>query len=256
MFAWAMRQFLRTRSLTICVNLLIVLFISILGAQNTARKTTEPIEGRTPKEVVDELWRLATQGQLLTARGWQRAGQLCTDPTAFRYPQAIFVVSNEWGPAGEFNVTQDTAEAEVGFTGLGTIDTALHYTPAPKTQFEKEFSIYRLVAVPQYTMMYGPDGKTLLSKRPTETRMWQIKGSQGRPFTTVNTAIRYVLNQRDKTHDPIKKNNADQTLQILKRLEGLQLPLSGWQSGPVSFTSWVSLLFGGSWKIAPPGASV
>src|SRR2546427_13298298 len=42
-------------------------------------------------------------------------------------------------------------------------------------------------------MMYGPDGRTLISKRPTGTRIWEIKGSQGRPFTTVNTAIRYVL---------------------------------------------------------------
>jgi hypothetical protein len=61
----------------------------------------------------------------------------------------IFVVSNERGPAGEFNVTQDTAEAVVGFTGLGTIDTALHYTPAPETQAEKQFSAHHLIAVPK-----------------------------------------------------------------------------------------------------------
>jgi len=131
----------------------------------------------------------------------------------------VFVVSNEWGLAGEFNVTQDTAEAEVGFTALGGIDNALHYIPAPETHFEKEFSIYHLQAMPKYTMMYGPDGKTLVSKRPTGTRVWQIKGSQGQPFTTVNTAIRYLLNQRDKAHDPTIKKNAAETLQILNRLD-------------------------------------
>ena len=215
----------RTRLLNpgcaIHISVWIVLLISVLGAQNTGplQKTpVEPFEGMTPKEVVDELWRLATQGQLLKAHGWQRAGKLFTDPTTFKSPRMIFVVSNEWGPAGEFNVTQDEAEAVVGFTSLGNIDTALRYTPVPETHAEKEFFAYHLAAVPKYTMMYGPDGKTLLTKRPTGTRIWQIKGSQGRSFTTVNTAIRYVLEQRDKAHDPIMKKNADQTLQILKRL--------------------------------------
>ena len=189
------------------------------GTAPSQKTSAEPIEGRTPKEVVDELWRLATQGQLLTRQGWQRAAQLCTDPTTFNSPKMIFIVSNEWGPAGEFNVTQDTAEAVVGFTSLGSIDNALHYTPAPETHFEKEFSAYHLVAVPKYTMMYGPDGRTLISKRPTGTRIWEIKGSRGRPFTTVNTAIRYVLEQRDKAQQPVIRKNADEALHILMRLD-------------------------------------
>src|SRR2546427_12980457 len=74
-------------------------------------------------------------------------------------------------------------------------------------------------AVPKYTMMYGPDGRTLISKRPTGTRIWEIKGSQGRPFTTVNTAIRYVLEQRDKAQQPVIRKNADEALHILMRLD-------------------------------------
>jgi len=181
-----------------------------------ASSQIKPVGGMSPKEVVDELWRLATQGQLLTASGWERAGKLCTQPARFSSPQSIFVVANEWGPANAFNVRDDTAEADVGFTSLGTIDPALHFTPA-STRTQKEAAFYQIVAVPEYTMMYGPDGKTLVSKRPTGTRIWQIKGSQCRPFTTVNTAIRYVMTQREKTHEPIAKKNADHTLEMLNR---------------------------------------
>jgi hypothetical protein len=181
--------------------------------------SSDPFQGTTPLEVVDELWRLATQGQLLTAQGWQRTGQLFTDPIPFTQPKAIFIVSNEWGPPFEHNRTQDTAGVTVGFNPVGSIDTKLHYAPAPKTDAIKQGVLYQLVPVPTYTMMYAPDGKTLISKRPTGIRVWQIKGSQGQPFTTVNTAIRYVLEQRDKTQDGVIRKNADNTLHILTRLD-------------------------------------
>ena len=66
-------------------------------------------------------------------------------------------------------------------------------------------------------MMYGPDGKTLVEKRATGALVWVIKGAQGPPVTTVNTAIRYVLEMRQKTTNQIIKANASQTLaQLLK----------------------------------------
>lgn len=61
-------------------------------------------------------------------------------------------------------------------------------------------------------MMYGPDGKTLIEKRPTGVHVWMIKAAQGPPVTTVNTAIRYALEMREKTSDRAGKENADQTL--------------------------------------------
>ena len=45
----------------------------------------------------------------------------------------------------------------------------------------------------------------------------QIDDSRGIPWTTVSTAVRYVLEMRDNTADPTIKKNADETLaQILK----------------------------------------
>jgi len=195
-----------------------VILLAVLPWLHFASGQTKTVDGMNPKEIVDELWRLAAQGQLLTPQGWERAAKLFTEPTRFSAPQSIVVVANEWGPANAFNMKDRAAEADVGFTSLGTIDPALHFTPA-RTRAQKEVVHYELVAVPEYTMMYGPDGKTLISRRPTGTSTWQIKGSQGHAFTTANTAIRYVMNQREKTHDPVVKKNADQTLRILNRAE-------------------------------------
>jgi hypothetical protein len=40
----------------------------------------ERIEGRLPNQVVDEIWRVSTQGQLLTPEGWRIAGGFFTEP--------------------------------------------------------------------------------------------------------------------------------------------------------------------------------
>ena len=100
--------------------------------------------------------------------------------------------------------------------------------------------LYKLVTVPAYGMMYVPDGKTLISKTPTETSVWAIKGAQGSRWTTVNTAIRFVLERRDETHDALIKKNADETLRILKVWSAFTARTSGastrrgiWQQLPL-----------------------
>ncbi len=107
---------------------------------------------------------------------------------------------------------------EVGYFDMGKIDGALRYTPSPKAQFMKTSFLYHMVAVPECLKIYAPDGKTVVEKRPVGYRVWQIQGSPGPPLTTANTAIRYVLEMRDKTTDPAIKKNADQTLAKLSRL--------------------------------------
>ena len=191
------------------------------GQRTSAKQSAEPIQGRTPQEVVDELWRRATEGQLLTPQGWKRAGQLFTEPTIFIKPKVIFIVSNEWGPAFEYSAHSDEASVSVGFNPLGSIDSGLQYSQPSSAlkQFVKYETVYELAAVPTYAMMYGPDGKTLISKQPSGFRSWKIKGSESPPFATVNTAIRYILAQRERTQDAVIRKNADETLRILMRLD-------------------------------------
>ncbi len=129
-------------------------------------------------------------------------------------------MSNRWGPAGEQSSDDGKILVFVGFWNYGTIDSALRFVPAPRTDIPQLGTIYHLVPVPKYDFMYATDGKTLLdqTKRLTGKCMWQIQGKPGTPWTTVNTAIRYVLDERDKTRNDAIRNNADRTLIALRRL--------------------------------------
>lgn len=179
-----------------------------------AQPRQQGIEGRAPNEVVDEIWRMATQGQLLTPEGWRIAGGFFTEPRPFPANEQILVVGNEWGPAYEMRSVTDGKEITVGYWHDGSIDAQLRYTPPPKavTGFVKTAFAYTLVTAPSYMMIYGPDGKTLVEKRPTGAYVWLIKGTQPQPIATVNAAIMYVLERRDRTTDPGTKANANQTL--------------------------------------------
>jgi hypothetical protein len=181
------------------------------------RPANERIEGRAPNEVVDEIWRMATQGQFLTPEGWRVAGGFFTEPRPFPANEKIFVVGNEWGPAYELYSYGNSKEVIVGYWDAGSIDSMLGYTPPAKTDAVKTAVAYTLVTAPSYSMMYGPDGKTLVEKRTTGSRVWLIKGAQGPPVTTVNTAIRYVLEVRETTTDRAIKENANHTLAQLRK---------------------------------------
>jgi hypothetical protein len=197
--------------------MMLVAAVSAQDAKPTAETRKGPIEGKSRTEVVDHVWRLAIQGELLTPDGWRQACEVFTSPTPFSGNKAILVMSNDWGPSYEDKLKGDGTDVELGYTAMGTVDSALRYAPPQRTEFIKTGFLYHLVAVPAYSIMYGPDGK-VVEKKPIGSRFWQIQGSPGQPWTTVNTAIRYVLEMRDKTTDPAVRNNADQTLAKLMRL--------------------------------------
>lgn len=192
--------------------------VVVLSAQATqgAESGNEPIQGKSRTEVVDDIWRMATYGELLTSEGWSKACEFYTDPTPFSGNKVVLIMSNYWGQYYEGGLKDSSTDVEMGYIDMGKIDSALRYTPPPKTDAVKTGLLYHLVAVPAYSKMYGPDGK--VSKTPVGARFWQIQGSPGPPWTTVNTAIRYVLETREKTTDPVVKKNADQTLAKLLRL--------------------------------------
>jgi hypothetical protein len=201
--------------------LLLMLHLLAATAQTQAPQTSSscPIEGPSPAQVVEQIWLWATQGELLKPDGWQRANGYFSKPAPYQNNKLIWVVSNYWGPAEQqSSLKVGKAQVFLGFWDLGKIDSTLNLLPAPKTDYEKMATLYYLVPVPGYIGMYGPDGKTLLFKKPTGKCGWQIEGEPGTPWTTVNTAIRYVLEARDKTRDPVIKKNADQTLNKLRLL--------------------------------------
>lgn len=155
---------------------------------------------------------------LLTADGWNRVSGFFFQQSPSPGNSVVRVVSNYWG-VGHASVDNDAAEVDVEYSDAGKIDSLLQYSPPLKTPFYKTATVFHLVFAPTKLTMFKSDGKTFTGRedRPGP-REWQIKDSPGLPWTTVNTAIRYVLEVREKTSDPTVKKNADETLTKLLRL--------------------------------------
>jgi hypothetical protein len=183
----------------------------------------------SPQEVVDQVWRLATEGELLTPKGWDKTVRgffvyprpALGDKVALIPPRGanvIQVVSNDWGVTS-CTTQGTTAKVVVEYYDAGTIDSMLRYTrgkePPPIGKSESSFT---LVFAPGHWETYRSDGTTLeVSEVKASPSAWRIESPQGPPWTTVNTAIRYVLEAREKTQDPTVKKNADRTLTELLR---------------------------------------
>jgi hypothetical protein len=170
--------------------------------------------GMSPKEIVDQLWKMATQGELLTPDGWNRASRFYRHPGPPPGNKIVLIMSNYWGP-GEEHIRGNNAEVIVGYVDAGKIDSELRYTPPQKTDALKTGMLFRLILAPSHWPVLGPDGK--IEREATGAMEWEIESPQGLPWTTVNTAIRYVLETRDKTTGPAIKMNADRTLTALEK---------------------------------------
>jgi len=176
-----------------------------------------PVKGQrpesTPKETVEQLWSAAVRGDLLTTSGWTRASSVFTKPTASPGNDVILVVSNIYGVTW-VSVEGESAKVQVECGNLGRIDSRLRFTREPPTKAYATAWEYHLISSPKYSVTL-PDGRP----NPSNIVVWRIDGSPPRPpWTTVNTAIRYVLEQKAKTTDAAVKVNADETIKALLAL--------------------------------------
>jgi hypothetical protein len=199
-------------------RLLIVLIASSL-IWATAQSPTG--SGLSPKDVVERLWKEATEGKLLTPEGWNEVSSLFVTPEAFPANASIRIVSNNWG-VGHSSVSNDTAEVDMEYTDAGIVDASLKYSPPLRTGSYKTYKtamVFHLVFVPTHWTMFKSDGKTITGKEErTGPLEWQIQEPVGLPWTTVNTAVRYVLEKRETATDPAIIKNADETLHRLLKL--------------------------------------
>jgi hypothetical protein len=180
---------------------------------------TPIVLGGGPRDVVELYWNLGVRGELLTPEGWKRSSGNFKPPNPLPQDGSFDVFSNDYG-IDAARVTADTAIVQVGFMNVGRIDALLRYNgplPVPSAVLETAF-LFRLAITPVYNVMYGPDGKTIIEKKQTGNSAWTITEPKLKPWTTVNTAIRHVLEMRNKTADPVIKKNADETLAKLLTL--------------------------------------
>jgi hypothetical protein len=169
----------------------------------------------SPKERVEQLWAMAVRGELLTLEGRARTSGFFPEPNLDPSSKNILVRSNYYAVAQNSD-EGDRATIDMGFTDVGQIDPHLRYFPPKPTTAYQTAIRYKLVTVPRRIVFCGPDGKTKVGDRVIPgTHVWMIDGSLDQPWTTVNTAIRYLL---EKTKDSELINNANRTLDILKTL--------------------------------------
>jgi hypothetical protein len=190
------------------------LFITLISITIVAIGASPQSPPPNPSEkVVDQLWRMAAAGDLLTTKGWNTASRFFTQPSSLPERKTIRIVSNSYGVASP-QISGNTAKLIVWCEDVGKIDPEFRFTPAPPSTSEKTGYGYSLILSPSLLKVYGPDGKTLISERKGLPE-WRIAGPQGEAFTTVNTAIRYVLENGAKSKNPLIKKNAEETIAAL-----------------------------------------
>jgi hypothetical protein len=191
----------------------LVLGVTIQGIEAQERKPANINDLQSPKEIVEKLWNMAMRGDFLTESGRTRASQFFTQPTSHPAGSKVFVVmSNEYAVV-RTSVEGKSAKVWMEYTKLGEIDSDLRFTSAPATNAYGTAEEYHLMSGPRHLVLYGSDRRTKLQEKEiSESVIWQIEGSQAPPWTTVNTAIRYVLEQKMKTANSILQNNAERTL--------------------------------------------
>jgi hypothetical protein len=196
------------------MRVFLILVVAVM-LTTSAFGQNKAVSGLPPRQVVERLWVDATAGNLLNKAGLKRTSaryQL----SAEYFQKPITVISNDWA-VDDAKIEGDKASVLVGYFDLGKLDSKLRFKDVPDDPCaSKNFFLAELEVRQTYTHIYGSDGKTLLEERPAYP-VWQLKQPLGWRWTTVNTAIRYVMEMRAKTSDPEIKKNADKTIGTLLR---------------------------------------
>jgi hypothetical protein len=197
-------------------RLLLIVMAAAIATGTISAQTTSIDFWQFPDKVVEKYWEMGIRGELLTSAGWKAASNYCTKPNLDSQDGSFYVYSQYYGIVG-ISTNGDQADVDMEYLDAGRIDSNLHYSAPPKvTAFKTAFE-FHLVRTPNYMRYFGPDGKTEVERKLIGS-VWKIEGAQPHPWTTVNTAIRYVLETRSKTDDPVIKKNADETIAKLLTL--------------------------------------
>lgn len=189
--------------------------ITIFAVLTVRAQVVSPaIPAKSPNDVVEWLWCMATRGDLLAAAGWSRAARSFTQPSSSPMNKDIVVMSNYWGSPQLRSITAKAAVVLVEYEPAGQIDSVLHYKPPQESSYGKMWLEYHLAWTPTHTTVFKEDGKTV-EREISGPEEWKIEGSAESRWTTVNAAICYVLEMRSKTTDPTVKANADKTIAAL-----------------------------------------
>jgi hypothetical protein len=165
---------------------------------------------KSPRKVVESFWKFETEGGRLSSEGWNKAGSFFVRPISPPSKKKISVVY-KGSSISDPVIKGSTAQVTVEILPQGQIDSELQFTPS---ESYKAGLVYNLVLTDKHWEL-GLDGT---AKELTGLPEWRIEDIGSTLWLSVDAAIHYVADVRDKITDPSIKKNADQTLAKLKNL--------------------------------------
>ena len=131
------------------------------------------------------------------------------------------ILDNDTGKIDETARSENWAEVYVGATEVGQLDAVLTFKPSSGRASNGSLVMgplirFALVLTDKHWNLEpdGAVGKEL--KGPPE---WRIDCTENTRWITVDTALAYVTEARDKSTRPSVKKNAEITIQALKKLK-------------------------------------
>jgi hypothetical protein len=208
--------------------ILSAVFACSVAAANTRGQTEAE---KAPIQAVQQFYELETEGRWLGPEHWTELQDFLTDvgPWDGALPVSVlksYRVGNARRDVGHGGVVD--YQVEVVCLELGSIDSFLHFSPArgskaeglPTGQPVKQQAYETLV----FTDKYVKRNQSGDSEEKGALR-WRMPMFAA-PSVNIDAALRWVIEKRGKSSDPVIRYNADRTILILKNLAAGTPPTS------------------------------
>jgi hypothetical protein len=184
--------------------------MTVVGMLGIARLSTA--QTKPPKAVVEEFWKMDTEGGRLTAEGWRAADSFFVRPIAPPKDKILCVISYP------FAVSYSRIQGNRAEVIVDTAGTVWKINPNMRlgvcSDQDKGFWLNKLVRTSKH-WEFAPDHRTLREVGgPPE---WRLEEETNYVYVTADIAIRYLMEVRDSTTNSVIKKNAEQSLATLRR---------------------------------------
>jgi len=207
-----------------------IIFAAVFGLSVIAADAQAPTEPQTsPKEVVQQFYKLETEGRWLTPQHWDELQDFLTETGPWLGSGPISVLrSYQIGDARKDIGYRSTVDyqVEVDYFEWGSIDSFLNFTAARRPQGET-YVFGEPVERRTYETLVLTDKFVKRNRSGDEQEIgalrWRMSLREPSAIS-VDAALQWVTQMRDKSSDPLIKYNADRTIAILKTLSTGTLP--------------------------------
>jgi hypothetical protein len=164
---------------------------------------------------VEEFWTLETSGKLLTEDGWKSACKYYKQPAGARVRNwSIIVIAPDWSVWPPY-ISGNAASVMIGLEIIGKVDSQMNFSPH-RSEAVKE-GVQYAVALTRESCSLGQNGKQVPNVAATPD--WRLDRPLGTAnmYLSLDAALRYVAEIRDRSPEEAVKTNASATLLRLQR---------------------------------------